>query len=466
MLSKYKHFLTNTYLFILIMFMLFGRTFSGINLIGFRVGEIIVALCLVIATLFMPLKVFEGVLSKFVIDKKIFYMSKVFIVSFLFTVIYTNGSLLSQYTYRSSSIVWTLNIIFVSYFVFNTISEESLFFKVALTIPIILYILSTVHFPVFIIDFFTSYSDRFDFVKGSDLLIVFVSVMLLSRNYFKDSTYGFLYFLFISALYVPLFIYKSKGAFFPGLLFIVANSIYYRRYIFRNKLKSIIIISISIPIFLLSTFNSYGNLTFKKMGMDQFSQNESIVDAVPGALNVILSEKNTPEIFASFFILDGRLYSQEMMANWRLQIWQDIGRDLIWNSNYYQDEATYGLVREQGEPRNDMTFLFGLGYNEILPAMNHWERQGTDGSNENPHNFIIYALGRGGLLLVTLVISFHILCLFLWKKKFNNYSILLYMLPVFFAASFDAAFESVRYPLIYYSFYAYFYKNNIEKLNN
>ena len=82
MLSKYKHFLTNTYLFILIMFMLFGRTFSGINLIGFRVGEIIVALCLVIATLFMPLKVFEGVLSKFVIDKKIFYMSKVFIVSF------------------------------------------------------------------------------------------------------------------------------------------------------------------------------------------------------------------------------------------------------------------------------------------------------------------------------------------------------------------------------------------------
>ena len=83
------------------------------------------------------------------------------------------------------------------------------------------------------------------------------------------------------------------------------------------------------------------------MGMDQFSQNESIVDAVPGALNVILSEKNTPEIFASFFILDGRLYSQEMMANWRLQIWQDIGRDLIWNSNYYQDEATYGLVREQ-----------------------------------------------------------------------------------------------------------------------
>ena len=98
------------------------------------------------------------------------------------------------------------------------------------------------------------------------------------------------------------------------------------------------------------------------------------------------------------------------------------------------------LLENKGWPRNDMTFLFGLGYNEILPAMNHWERQGTDGSNENPHNFIIYALGRGFITSNFKVISFHILCLFLWKKKFNNYSILLYMLPVFFAASFDAAF--------------------------
>ena len=26
--------------------------------------------------------------------------------------------------------------------------------------------------------------------------------------------------------------------------------------------------------------------------------------------------------------MDGRLYSREMMANWRLEIWQDILRDL------------------------------------------------------------------------------------------------------------------------------------------
>ena len=43
--------------------------------------------------------------------------------------------------------------------------------------------------------------------------------------------------------------------------------------------------------------------------------------------------------------------------------------------------------------------MTGFGYNEILPSMDHWERQGTDGSNENPHNFLIYALGRGGLFI-------------------------------------------------------------------
>ena len=63
------------------------------------------------------------------------------------------------------------------------------------------------------------------------------------------------------------------------------------------------------------------------------------------------------------------------MANWRLQIWQDTVRDLFWNANYYQDTVTYQLVREQLERRNDI-FMTGFGYNEILPSMDHWERQG------------------------------------------------------------------------------------------
>lgn len=452
------------YFTILFLYMIFGRSFSGVGIFGFRIGELLIAICLIFSFFYFPfgkLKIFK---NNFVFDRKILILSKLFIVSFLVTVFLTSGNFTDTYTYRSSSIIWSINFIFFGYFFFKNIDSEHLFFKALPFVPIVLYILSTIHFPEILINFFTTYSDVFDFVKGSDLLLAFIGTMLFTRNKYKDSFFGFSYFLIVSSLFIPLFIYKSKGAFFPGLLFIVFNLFFFRKFIFNNKLKTLFIVFISIFVFLVSTFNSYGNLTFKKAGMDQVTQPDNILKAVPDAFSYIISEKNTSEIFFSFFVYKGRLYSQEQMANWRLQIWQDVVRDLFYYSNYYQDEETYSLVREQLERRNDI-FFTGFGYNSILPAMNHWERTGTDGTNENPHNFYIYALGRGGILLASLVLCFHVLLIIYWKQKFKNYQILLFMLPVLFAASFDAAMESVRFPFIYYSFFGYLINNNIKKAN-
>ena len=71
---------------------------------------------------------------------------------------------------------------------------------------------------------------------------------------------------------------------------------FYGKFISKNKLKALSILIISVPIFLASTFNSYGNLTFKKAGMDGVSQPENLVQAVPDAFSVILNEKNTSDI--------------------------------------------------------------------------------------------------------------------------------------------------------------------------
>ena len=150
--------------------------------------------------------------------------------------------------------------------------------------------------------------------------------------------------------------------------------------------------------------------------------------------------------------MDGRLYSQEQMADWRLQIWQDISRDLFWSSEYFEGDK-YQLVRIQGERRNDI-FYKGFGYSEILPAMNHWERTGTDGTNENPHNFLFNSLGRGGVFQPLLIILFHISVFTYWYKKNKNLDILLFMLPVLMTSFFDASMESVRFPFVYYSFLA------------
>ena len=455
----------NLYLILLSLFIIFGRSFSGVTIFGIRVGEAMVGLSLIISFAIFLLKILKINL----VDIELRLISSILsliIVSFLCSIFYSKGSFLLSYTYRASSIIWTISFIFLSYEIFKKIETEHIFFKIVPYFPVILYFLSTIHFPEILINFFTTYSDKFDFVKGSDLLLTFVVCQIFVRNKYENTIKGFAYYILLSAIYVPLFIYKSKGAFIPGVIFIVMNFTYYINTLKTDKLKSAVILVFCVPLFFLSTFNSYGNLSFKKMGMDQYSQEESLISAGSNALKLVLDEKNTPDIFASFFILDGRIYSQEQMANWRLQIWQDIIRDLFWNSNYFQSEENYSLVREQGSLRNDLTFIFGFGYNEILPAMNHWERTGTDGTNENPHNFFIYSLGRGGLILGSLMLALHFSLGLIWKNKHKSLNILLYMIPVLFTASFDASMESVRFPLIYYSFYSLFLLNNINKSKN
>ena len=93
--------------------------------------------------------------------------------------------------------------------------------------------------------------------------------------------------------------------------------------------------------------------------------------------------------------------------------------------------------------------------------MNHWERTGTDGTNEN-HQFL-YALGRGvNLGILILALHFH---WFNLEKKLVNQYYLLYIIPIYLQHLLTSL-ESVRFPLIYYSFYSYFLLNNINKSKN
>ena len=153
-----------------------------------------------------------------------------------------------------------------------------------------------------------------------------------------------------------------------------------------------------------------------------------------GGLVAIVDERNTTEAFASLFIRDGRLYSEDVTANWRLQIWQDIFDDL--------------------QIKNKI--LFGYGYNEIIPAMDDKERRGSDGTNENVHNYLINIFARGGLFQLTLFLMLHVSIIRLYHQKFGNYSILKLLIPVFIVSFFDTSMESVRFPFLYYSFLGYF----------
>tara|TARA_B100000282_G_C31552149_1_gene408015 strand:- start:14 stop:709 length:696 start_codon:yes stop_codon:yes gene_type:complete len=212
-----------------------------------------------------------------------------------------------------------------------------------------------------------------------------------------------------------------------------------RNIITKDLIKTLGISLVSLILFIVSTFEVYGNLNFKKMGMDGYSSTEELtqlftINELDKGLTAITSEKNTDKFFLSFFIMDGRLYSREMMANWRLEIWQDILRDL----------------------NNDNRFLRGYGYNEIIPAMDLVHRRGTDGTNENPHNFIFYILARGGIMQLLLFAAFYIQLLLFYYRKYKNLNILIYVVPILTTSLFDASMESIRFPLIFYSFLSYF----------
>lgn len=450
------------YCLVLVLSMLFGRSFQGLYVYEYRIGEYLVLICLIFTIFIYPNKIFQKLKIDFLFDKKTFIVSKLIFLNFILIVLLTDGSFTKLYTYKSSSIIWTTAFLFMGSYI---ISEEKISEKYFNLIPHVLflvYILSTIHFPEILISFFQNYSDKFDFVKGSDTLLVYVICLLVARNKFNKTTIGYGYFIIASGLYIPLMLYKSKGAFFPGVLFFLFSFSFFFEYFRKERLKSFLISFIFIPIFLFSTFNSYGNFTFKKIGQDSYFQDEQFSgQTIQKSLNVVINEKNTTSIFASFFIINGRLYSQEQMANWRLQIWQDVVRDIFWHAEYSMDER-FQLVRAQGEFRTDLV-LSGYGFNKILPAMDYWERNGQDGTNENPHNYFIYIFGRGAFPLLILFLLFNYFIILNWKQSHGNYMILLFLLPVYFTISFDAAMESVRFPLIFFTFISYFQKKNILK---
>ena len=143
------------------------------------------------------------------------------------------------------------------------------------------------------------------------------------------------------------------------------------------------------------------------------------------------------------------------MADWRLQIWQDISRDIFWYADY-STNSKGTVIRDQKQPRYDL-FYRGFGYNEKLPAMDFSERSGTDGTNENPHNFLIYSLGRGGLFNLLLFSTFHLSIIVYFYKRDKSFKTLLFLIPVLMTSFFDASMESVRFPFVYYTYMAIVY---------
>ncbi len=437
------------YFSFIVLLILFGRSVTGVYLFGFRIGELAIGASMVLSLFFL---IFIKKDNKyFYFGDKTFYFMKAIIISFFITLFVTGGSLTELYTYKSSSYIWTLSFLFMGMFAFDKFERNNsfnMFFPFLLPLT---YIFSVLFYPQPVADFFVRFSDKFDYLKASDVFLVFVLTNIINQKIFKKEFSYYMYLLFSSAIFIPLFLFKSRGAFLPAVLFLIFEVIRTRNIFLKNKVRSLIVMAICIPIFYLSTYN---------VGLQLFVNNytyegESLTDQITASVSRAAEEKETIELFGSFFIMDGRLYSDGQTVNWRLQIWQDVLRDLFYYSTYLNPDGI-NYYRAEGEPRRDV-FLTGFGYNERLAAMDDSSRRGTDLQNENVHNFAVNILAKGGFLHFILFVSMYISLISYWYKKNKNYRLLTFITFALMTAFFDVAMESVRFPFIFFGTIAYLF---------
>ena len=433
----YTKLIQNFIFLIIVLTILFGRTLMGLYIFNYRLGELIVALGLALSFYFLLNK-------KIFIEKyngKFFIITSLIFVTSLISLFVSSTLKLNTYNFKSSSFIWLMSYIIIAH-----VFKKYLFFEkyhlVVLNISLILiYLFSVVYFPSFLKNFFMMNSDKFDYLKASDILIALVIISILNNSdlIFKFK-YSNEYFFILISIFLPLLVFKSRGSAIAFIVFIILELFRLKKSINFSFIKWIILIILCLVMFFTSTF----------LVTDAVKEYDQVVLNV-NLINKLLEEKNTNfDSFLSFYIIDeiddlinfkllnnGRIFSTDGNINWRLQIWQDV---LLMSFDKYR-------------------YIYGIGYNEKIPAMNNPLYVGQDGTNEYVHNFIVNIYARGGLILVFL---YYLFFANLYKlRKENNY-LSVFLTPLLVVSLFDSSMSSVQFPLLFF-FYIGFFLININE---
>lgn len=430
-LFKNSLFHSSIFLFLLFLLMLFTRSVVGLYLLNIRFGEILVLISF-LSSLIILLFIFKD--STF-FDSKVISLFKLLIVFFFIVSYLTSTDLLRPYAFRTSSYIWTISYLFVGSYIISKKNIKIL--KSSILFLFLIYLFSSGNYPEFFIDLFYKFSDKFQFIKGSEITLAYICIILVNYKLFENKKVNLSYIILFGALFIPILLVASRGAFLGAIMFIILELFYRKDFIFNNMKFFVILIFLSIPLFLISTLRIGSNNQIEQIALNPQQEIEL-------ALNDVVTKKDITSVFLGFYITDyGYLDSTDPTTSWRLDIWQDVFYDM----------------------KSKDILLNGYGYKEIIPVMTDPTapgRLGWDGLNENVHNYFVNILARGGLFQLLIALCFHIYLVWYFKERHGNYRILSFTLPLLFIASLDAAMEGVNFPIIFYSFYGYFIKNGID----
>tara|TARA_B100000902_G_scaffold53333_1_gene60124 strand:- start:2717 stop:4072 length:1356 start_codon:yes stop_codon:yes gene_type:complete len=421
---------------------LFNRPFVGISIYGYRIGELLILSGLLLT----PLPLIFRILKIQIIDEEYDDLLKAYyiiVALFFINVLINNSNILSSYTFKSSTYIWTVPYLFTGlvFLNFKNIDEKFrfIFLYIFMFTPIAHYLFSTGYFPNFIIAFFNEFSDKFEFTKASDIMMSLLLANILCFKFLKKTFIKMCYFFFSVGFMLPLLLLMSRGSFVSTGLFFILTVFYYREYFIKNIKNTIALLIIGALSFVLSTYN-VNDVDFSfNFGSGGNAQTDlSVLENV----KTISKKNDTRKAFLSLYIEDGRLMSIDNTTNWRLDIWQDV----------YEDMNNKNLI------------LKGYGHNSIIPVMTDPSapgRLGRDGLNENVHNYFVNIFARGGMIQFIAYLAFYLILLKLWRKKYGDYSILIFIIPVLFNSTLDMSMEGVQYPLAFFSFLGYLFTTQV-----
>lgn len=400
----------------------FGRSFTGINIIGLRIGELMIATALF---LFLYYVIFKTKKIDTLIGKKANLILKLMLLAFILNNLVYNGlaSFTNPQVFRSSSFIWSLGFIFVLIFVNKVrIFDSNLFLIGILFCLPLVYILTSVYFPSILESFFNQYSDKFRLLKGSDLFMVYAIYCTFFMVRIRNNNFLYVFTFLISGILIPLIVFSSRGAAIGTIVVLFFTILKNKNAFLRNKLLFLI----SIAGFLICLTLSSIYLDWSKIDFEEINPEYAIK-----SVETTLITKRYPaeRQMPVFYFFEGRLMSGDGNLNWRFQIWQDVIFDLI----------------------NTNKIIFGYGYEDSIPAMEEISRQGLDGENIHVHNYFINILARGGILQLTLFLIFYYLLLLKFKEDKENNQIVAFIVAVLIVSFFDSSMESVRFPFLFFS---------------
>ena len=410
---------------------IFTRSFLGLKIGPFLLGQLFVGFSLLISIYALaigkPKNFFEIKDSKF---KNIYFL----IILYFFLRIIANFNDLSLYYFKSSSFIWTIGFLYLGIIVNKLDINFSIVSYGFLLLPFVVYIFQTGNYPDIIMRVFLNYSDKFQFMKSSDMVIIVIASSFYLKKYYFSQKYYIFWVNILVVLYFPLVASNSRGAVVGLVSFYVLDFILNFKNIKLLKFNFFIILIINVIIF------SFSSLRLTGVDIQSPDDDISVISEIPLAVSKIVEEKSTQDVFLSFYFSDNRIFSTDPTTNWRLDIWQDVVQDL--------DEKN--------------RILRGYGYNAIIPVMTDPSapgRLGRDGLNEHVHNYFVTIFARGGLinLLLFIYLHFELIKKFM-KSSFGSYIFCL-ILPCFLMSSVDITMDGVQFPLIYYFFIGYFLQN-------